>query len=362
MIIIFIFSWERLNVPSVKLNQVPLLRITVIIPCRNEAGNIIHLLTDLENQDLEKEFFEVIVVDDQSSDNTLQLCHEFQKKTTLKLKLLKIEAGKDLWISGKKYALNYAINHAEGEIIVTTDGDCRALKSWLFSILHIFSSTDAIAVSGPVTFHNENSLFEKMQTMEFASLVGSGAATIGLGFPTMCNGANLAFRKQAFLEVNGYKGVENIPSGDDEFLFHKLHKRYPGKLYFLKDKRAIISTYAKSSFRQFVSQRKRWGSKWKSYQYTAIRLLALHVFTINFLLILSFLLSVINLYPKQVFLLFFLGKLFFEFVFLINIIRFLGKRFNPLVFLLTSLFYPFYVCFIAIVSLTGKFEWKDRKF
>src|SRR5213075_2078285 len=120
-------------------------------------------------------------------------------------------------------------------------------------------------ISGPVKLEEGNSLFGKMQVTEFASLIGTGAASIGFGMPNMCNGANLAFEKAAFVAVNGYAGNDKIASGDDEFLMHKIHSQFPGSVCFLKNPKAIVRTNVQQSLSGFLSQRIRWASKWKFY-------------------------------------------------------------------------------------------------
>src|SRR5690606_7520040 len=91
-------------------------------------------------------------------------------------------------------------------IILTTDGDCRVGCDWLKAHAEIFAMQRPKLVSGPVTFYEGKTWFEQLQTIEFSSLVGTGAASIQAGKPNMCNGANLAFTKAAFQEVKGYEG------------------------------------------------------------------------------------------------------------------------------------------------------------
>ena len=144
--------------------------------------------------------------------------------------------------SGKKQALKAGIAAAKFDTIITTDADCLVHENWLNSVNDCYAQSEVKFVFGPVTFHGESRFFEKIQTIEFASLVGAGAATFGNGKATMCNGANLSFKKSAFLAVGGYDDLISVPSGDDEFLMHKLFQENPRQLVFNKSKAGIVTT------------------------------------------------------------------------------------------------------------------------
>src|SRR5690606_9368629 len=122
----------------------------------------------------------------------------------------------DVCSSDLKYAITKAIELASGEIIVTTDADCRMGANWIRTIMAYFDKHDSYLVSSPVAYSEEKSRFERLQTLEFLYLIGLGAAGIGNGNPTTCNGANLAYRRDVFFEMGGFKGSDNLASGDDE--------------------------------------------------------------------------------------------------------------------------------------------------
>ena len=108
-----------------------------------------------------------------------------------------------------------------------------------------------------------SSFFSALQSHEFLSLIGTGAATLWYGLPSMCNGANLAFRKAIFFEVGGYANNLHIPSGDDEFLMRKIFQLFPEGIQFVSDSDAVVSTPASLALKEFVHQRVRWAGKWK---------------------------------------------------------------------------------------------------
>lgn len=351
-------AWLRLDFKQpVSLPQ-KLPFLTVIIPVRNEENNIIKLLQDIENQLFNKNNFEVIVVNDSSTDSTKLLVQNFQKLATFSLHLLDLPAIKNN-TSPKKRAITAAIQQAKGELIVTTDGDCRVGPEWLQTIATYYHQTDTFFISSPVTFIEEKntSFFKKVwnriQIIEFGSLVGSAAASIRLGFPNMCSGANLAYKKSIFLDVNGYDGNEQLASGDDEFLMHKIAAKYPNKVQFLKSEKVIISTAAHSSLTSFYNQRKRWASKWKSYQNWQPTALAIFIFMVN-------LLTIYALFSGNWPLL--LLKCGVEFLFLFSIMVFFKKTKTSIFIPFTQLIYPFYVVFFGLISQKkSKYFWKERE-
>src|SRR5476651_288986 len=129
--------------------------------------------------------------------------------------------------SYKKKAIGRAIAQAQGELMVATDADCRMGKSWLSAIVGYYENNELLMISSPVTYFEETSLFERMQTLEFGYLIGIGAAFIANGKASNCNGANLAYRRDVFYEVGGFSGIDELASGDDELLLQKVAARFP---------------------------------------------------------------------------------------------------------------------------------------
>lgn len=335
--------------------------ISVIIPVRNEAANIFHLLDDLNRQDYPMDKLEVIVVDDHSEDETRAICRNFILQARYSLKILALSEDFPE-VTSKKQGLTKGIHLASGKLIVTTDGDCRVRPSWISTVQSFYKKKNCRMVTGPVAFHQEHSLFERMQSIEFAILTGSGATLLRLGLPSMCNGANLAFEKEAFMAVNGYRGFEDIASGDDEFLMHKIHAHYHGGVLFLKSRSAQVYTRAQKSMSGFLNQRRRWAGKWKRYTALLLKILAAFIFFFNLFLLIAAVLVLAGYYPLWIFLLQFLLKSGFELLFLENVLSVQGKKTGFSAFVLTALIYPFYAVFFGLFSGTKrKYYWKGRK-
>src|SRR5688572_8844965 len=185
-----IISWFKLPQPKLPENYQPQTKISVLVAVRNEANGIRNLLQDLAAQTLPSALFEVIIIDDFSEDDTVEIIQEFATQTELNLKVLQLENSRG---KGKKSALAYGQVKATGKLIVQTDGDCRVQPNWLKLLAYFYETEKPKFISGPVCLEAGNSFFGKMQVVEFASLIVSGAATMGFKKPTMCNGANLAY-------------------------------------------------------------------------------------------------------------------------------------------------------------------------
>ena len=335
--------------------------ISIIVAVRNEAKNIHKLFSSLESQSYPKELFEVIFIDDQSEDETASLIQEFRNKSKIKVIIIHSDININSSRSPKKAALTQGIEMARGNFILTTDGDCRMSKHWLFSMMKPFNDRVQL-VSGPVVINPGNKLLTKIQSLEFASLIGSGGALISLNYPLMCNGANLAFRKSAFTQVGGYKGKDQFSSGDDVYLMHKIHHQFKNSICFNKSSSSIVYTNPVENFSELINQRRRWASKWNSYQLSYSSLLAV----ILFLHYLSFLglIVVMIIYHSIIFsgIALIAIKLIIDFIFLKKVMKFCNLPFRIPVYLLTSLLYPFYALTIGIIVHFGKWNWKGRKY
>lgn len=257
----FLYGWWKLKVFKT-LKKDFSTSVSIIIPARNEEKNILQILNDLIGQNYPKELYEIIVMDDDSIDNTFSVVKDFIDGKFHEESLIKIFSVKEYhdekFVAFKKRAILKGIEKSNGNWIILTDADCRMKPGWLKTIVAFIEENNFYFVSSPVCFANEKSIFEKMQSLEFLSLIGIGAGSIANKNPNMCNGANLAFRKDVFFEVGGYDEVDHLASGDDEFLMHKIFKKYPDKVAFLKSAEAIVSTSPFNKLKDFIAQRRRW--------------------------------------------------------------------------------------------------------
>jgi cellulose synthase/poly-beta-1,6-N-acetylglucosamine synthase-like glycosyltransferase len=323
--------------------------ISVIIPVRNEELTIWNTLTCLAQQEYKR--FQVIVVDDASEDQTFWVASHFEMPN------LQVARNRG---SGKKAAITTGVALARGSIIATTDADCSPSPEWLTLIREEFQDPKTMMAFGCVRMAGDESYFSSLQEMEFSSLVGTAAATAGLGFPTLCNGANLAFRKKVFSEVKGYHGNLHIVSGDDEFLMRKIQERHPGAVRFINDPEAVVQTVIQEDLRSFINQRVRWASKWRFNTDWRAKSLAVFVLILQLAFIINFVLLFSPLVLQSLFVISI--KMILESAFLLQVCRFLGTSWNWLAFFGLQVFYPFYVLATGVASLFMPFNWKNRIF
>lgn len=363
----FIIGWLRIKTTHVKdQNQNYNTFISIIIPARNEEANIEQTLHDLMTQNYPSRLYEVILVDDHSEDKTLELCGLFNAAFMLKgtkLRLIKMSESKSFVTNSyKKAAIEEGIKHSSGEWIITTDADCRRGKNWLAAIVQTIENDKPVLVSAPVKIRGKSNFLSIIQELEFTGLVGIGAAGIKNNHPNMCNGANLAYKKDVFYETGGYKGIDHIASGDDELLMHKIAKKYPDRVQFVKSKEAIVTTAPQIHLKGFIQQRKRWVSK--ALQYKNVKLIV-----VLFLVYLFHLFLLINgirylIAPMENFAGFFIPlyvKIQFEFLFLFLVSGFFNNRLKLIWYLAALPIYIIYVILIGILgNFAGKYEWKGR--
>jgi len=279
----YLRGWRALPEYEMPEEWVPTAMVSVLVPARNEASHIEACLRSILSCSYPAHLLEIIVIDDYSEDNTRQVVLEMASEVPA-IRLLRLSDFNvpDTILSHKKKAIEIGVAHARGAIIVTTDADCVAPVDWLRwmvgGILASPARRDVQLLAAPVAFHREQNLLQRFQSLDFLGLMGITGAGIQLGWQRMGNGANLAYRKSVFEEAGGFKGNENVASGDDMFLIQKVAARYPGGVAFLKNPAAIVLTEAKPDWLSFWQQRLRWGSKNAALPEWPVRLALLTVF------------------------------------------------------------------------------------
>lgn len=350
-------GWARLQTPPAPSPaKAYTTKVTVLIAARNEEDKIALTIDDILAQDYPAELFELIIADDHSTDRTSEIISSYANRG---VRLLQLWDEKAL-NSYKKRAIAEAIKLSAGDFLVCTDADCRIGPQWLSSIVSYYENNDLVMVSSPVSYFDEKNLFELVQTLEFSYLIGMGAAFIGNGRASTCNGANFAYRKDTFYEVGGFKGIDDLASGDDELLLQKVAEKYPGKIGFLKKREAIVYTHAKHTLHEFLQQRRRWASKSVKYKDKKVVAVAVGIWLFNLSMVVNLLLGFVDVYFLKLVLLQFVLKTIFETVYLLPIDRFL-KRSN-LVWLLVILspIHIIYFVYVGIMGNTKKYNWKGR--
>ena len=343
--------------------------ISVIIPARNEEMNLPALLKSLQAQTYASLNFEIIIVDDHSDDSTSEIIACFPQANLRTIRLADyVSAGIN---SYKKKAIEIAIEQSKGELIVTTDADCLLKPSWLETIADFYAECKPSMIIMPVAIKKNHSFISIFQSLDFMTLQGVTGGAVHHRLHAMCNGANLAYTRQVFEEVNGFAGVDSLASGDDMFLMNKIQALKPDSIRYLKSDDVIVTTEAMPDIRSFLNQRIRWASKTSKYNHKPILLSAAVVYIFNLLLLIM---PIVAFYESQslniksfafttmsAWFYFLAAKTFVELFFLYPVARFFRQQVLLYYFPFMQPFHILYTVLAGGLGMFGSYEWKGRK-
>jgi cellulose synthase/poly-beta-1,6-N-acetylglucosamine synthase-like glycosyltransferase len=371
-VLIMYYRQSWLHMPNYKpqlSNGKPDTRISVIIPARNEQENIQACLDSVFAQSYPASLFEVIVVDDHSTDRTAEIVSGYSAPN---LRLIRLRDHLEGSINSyKKKAIETAIGPSAAELIVSTDADCTMQANWLQTIALFYEQYQPVFIAAPVAIDCSNRFIEFFQGLDFMTLQGITGAAVHKRIHSMCNGANMAYTKKAFEEVGGFSGIDSIASGDDMLLMHKIDKLYPGQVLFLRSKEAIVLTQPVNSIGEFFNQRIRWASKAGKYQDKSMLPVLLLVYLLNVMLLVLPAMAVFNniQYPifnvqctlLGVWVLLLILKTITELFFLYPVAKFFGKESMLLLFPLMQPFHILYIVIAGFLGSLGSYKWKGRQ-
>ena len=176
---------------------------SIVIPFRNEAENLPRLLKSIQKLSYPENQLEFLFVNDASSDDSATIIEKSMKTSQFDYQILSAKRNTN---SPKKDAIQTAIETAKYEWILTTDADCMLPKNWLNTFSDFIQENDSKMVVGPVSYETKSSILHHFQLLDFMSLQASTIGGFGIQKPFLCNGANLAYRKDVFREVDGFEG------------------------------------------------------------------------------------------------------------------------------------------------------------
>jgi cellulose synthase/poly-beta-1,6-N-acetylglucosamine synthase-like glycosyltransferase len=350
----------------------PTVFISVLVPARNEEKNIGPCLQSLARQSFPQDRFEVIVIDDHSTDSTADIVKAWGKEVQY-LDLAGQPRGPVIDAAGtimqpaaamvahKKRAIEAGVRIAKGGLIVTTDADCRFHPDWLQTIAAFYRETGAKFIAAPVRIAGSGGLLHLFQTLDFITLQGITGAAVHKRFHSMCNGANLAYEKKAFEEVKGFSGIDAIPSGDDMLLMHKIYSRYPGHVFFLKCRSAVVDTQPETQWKGFFNQRIRWASKAGHYDDKRIFWVLVLLYAVNLLFAVLWVIACWDPWWLWIALLLLMVKTAVEFPFVRSVAAFFDQQRLMLYFPWLQPLHILYTLVIGGWGQFGPYRWKDRK-
>lgn len=357
----FVLGFDK--VKQFRLQDItPKTTFTVIIPFRNEAENLPELLDSLLNLNYPKHLFEVVLVNDDSEDDSVktiknQLSHS--QTTQYNIKIIDNQRKTN---SPKKDAITSAIKQAKHQWIITTDADCIVPIYWLDSFDNFIQSHTVKMIAGPVCYNQNKGLLNYFETLDFLSLIGATIGGFGINKPFLCNGANLAYQKQFFKQLNGFEGNTNIASGDDIFLMEKALKTDNQSILYLKNNQAIVTTKPQSNLKNLISQRVRWASKTSNYKNNFAKIVGLLVLLMNASLVIGLLLVALGLFALKPFAYLFFIKVAIDFILIYKACQLFNKEELLKHYLWSCFIYPFFSVYIAFISMFTTYKWKNRTF
>ncbi|WP_445734197.1 glycosyltransferase family 2 protein [Mariniflexile sp.] len=353
----FAFGFDKISV--FKLEDLPSkTKFSVVIPFRNEAENLPGLLKSIPSLNYPKELFEVIFVDDASEDDSVETINKSLGNQP-NISILKNQRTSN---SPKKDAISIAIQHAKNEWIVTTDADCKLPKYWLDCFDTYIQKNNAGCIAAPVTYLAENNFLNRFQLLDMLSLQGATIGGFGINKPFLCNGANFAYKKALFNELNGFKGNTDTASGDDIFLLEKAVKKYPKQVHHLKCEHAIVLTHSQPTWETLVSQRIRWAAKTSAYKNGFGKFTGLIVLLMNALMISTLLMTILGAFNLKIFLYLVIIKFNIDFFLIYKSALFFNQKGVLRSFIVGFLLYPFFSVYVACISVFSSYTWKGRTF
>ena len=337
----------------------PKTTFSIIVPFRNEAKNLPKLLKSISKLNYPKELFEIILVDDFSTDTSERICIQWRMANGL----IESTLLENLRLSNspKKDAISRAVPILKHEWMVTTDADCIVTKNWLLTLDNFIQQNNPEMVVGAVVYKTKNNWFHYFQQLDLMSLQGTTIGSFGIGKPFMCNGANFAYTKKFFQKLGGFGGINSTASGDDVLLLQKAVTANSDKVLYLKNKEFIVKTKPENDLFVLFMQRVRWASKTTSYKNIYAKSLAVVVLLMNLSLVLGFgfwILGKIEIWNLSSI---FLIKYLVDYVLLYKSNQYLNKG-KFLLPLASSLVYPVFSSAVGLYSLFGSFTWKGRHF
>jgi cellulose synthase/poly-beta-1,6-N-acetylglucosamine synthase-like glycosyltransferase len=257
----------------------------------------------------------------------------------------------------KPLAISEGIKQSTGEIILTTDADCIAPPKWIEIMVSHFEER-VVFVAGPVAELPSRAFFSNLEQLEFLGLITTAAGLIGSGRPVICNGANIAYRKNAFLGVGGFGSGDTF--NDDESLMNRMVHRNMGKIVFAPESDSVITTRSSNTVLSFFKQRIRWANKRGRYEDKSIfvMLISLYFFFLSFAW--NVLLTPVDpqlLFPVMVV---FGGKIIVDYFTLRSGARLFKQHLSIPYFLIAELFHVPYIVIASAIGQLSTLQWKGR--
>lgn len=241
----FAFAKTRKSTPK----RIP---VSVIVCAKNEQDNVKKFIPLLAEQDYPD--FEIVLIDDASSDNTLEIFEDFEKQYP-NVKLVKVENNEAFW-GNKKFALTLGIKAASKEYLLFTDADCRpASKDWIREMTSQFTAAKTVVLGYGAYDKVPNSFLNKIIRFETLLTAVQYFSWAKAGRPYMGVGRNLSYKKEEFFNVRGFMDHMKIRSGDDDLFINQAANGKNTAICYTKE--SFTYSEPKKTFRDWFTQKRR---------------------------------------------------------------------------------------------------------
>jgi len=368
LILFYVIEWRK--IPAYENEEISRnTTVSIVVAARNEATNIVKCLDALLHQNYPSFLYEVILIDDHSNDNTVDLAESMLAKNLRVFHLAELIGNEQNIHSYKKKAIEKGIDQSQAQLIVTTDADCYVSEKWLRTIVSYYEKNQCQLVAAPVMFYEDEKFIEKFQSFDFCGMMVTTGALTNSKKGVMCNGANLAYSRNVFHQVKGFQGIDQFGSGDDVFLMHKIQKEYADGCHFLKSKQATVFTLAQPTIPSFFNQRIRWASKNKYVKDWRVNLQLLWILLTNVSILLNLIAFIICfifncLSPLLIGLLIaqLIIKSIADFVYLYTGASFFNRKDLLWLFLPAQFLHILYISTVGIWGNLSNYQWKGRNY
>jgi cellulose synthase/poly-beta-1,6-N-acetylglucosamine synthase-like glycosyltransferase len=333
--------------------------VALVVCAKNEEQRLPKLLRALSQQDYPSGKLEICLVDDRSTDRTGAIIENF---TVTHSNAIHVRIDDTVThFAPKKRAIDTAIRHTTGDIILLTDADAEPGPRWIHEMARAFKP-NVVMVCGYSPYGPRQTFGQKILALEYFSHAAVAAGGAGRGRPLTCTGSNMAYRRDAYWRIGGFNGIAHWISGDDDLLLHKMHKARIGEIRYAAHPAAHAPVRPPNTWKEFHSQRTRYASKSLHYEPALTLSLGL-VYLLN-ALICAGLFSVIFAGWKFFVPTLFIGllKAMGEYLYLRRAAKLFGETKLLSIFPIAALLHPFYVVYFATRGQSAKFNWRDEKF
>jgi len=350
LIICFLYTGIRKNLRTLKkIGKSADMAVSVVLSVKNEEKYISRCLDALLNQDYPKELFEIIVVDDHSTDRTESILQHYKKHGNIRL----IRANDHRYKSGKKSALTAGIKQANSELLLLTDADCVPSNSWMRSIVQLYNQHIVLVAGFSPQQAAHAPLWNGFLLIDSLAAAFVAAGTIGWQRGVTCTGRNLSFRMPVFKQVGEYEHLPDSVSGDDDFVLQRISRNKCGKILYALEVKSQVQSNGPGNFSKFLEQKTRHISAgkffgfWQKVFFAAFHLLNYFLWSALFTVFLS---------PLHA--LFLLVKILTDFIFMRAFANSLQRKINVAHFLLWEVLFPIYNAVSAPLAVRKKINWK----